>query len=1166
MDGAGNNKAHPTRGMKGALFLRQRQGAAHYHTADGSIMPNSPNPRDISNALNANDRKLMNPRKLNDAHTVWGQFIDHDFTLTPDNGSEPLHVPVPKCDVFFDPDCTGNEIIGFHRSNYKMFNGTREQINQVSAYLDASMVYGSDPERAAALRSFVNGKLLIDADGHVPLNNGKIDQANGANRNGMRMTGDVRGNVTPLMLAYHSLFVREHNRYCDVLQKTHPTWDDETLYQEARRRVAAHIQHITYREYLPALLGEPLPLYAGYDPTIDAGVENLFAASTFRYGHAEVNGVILRLSDQWVEIEEGHLYLRDSFFNPQLGLSAGIEPLLRGMLFKGQAAVDVRYHVDMRHHLFSNPSRSPPADLLSRNIQRGRDHGLPTYNQGRQNFGLPAYKSFDQVTSDPIVQQGLKAAYSSVDDIDVYIGALAEDKAKGNLGELMTASLADQFHRMRAGDRFWYENDQFTPQELQAIRETRLIDIIQRNTNITYNYRNAFLTHDSQMDGGLFPLPPVKNSELENEFEYTQRLDDGFVLYWTIDHSQSKIQFAALARTSGWVGFGISQFDAVPPGKTAMYHADMVIGRVADYGPTVGDYFSFELGVPSLDTAIGCEDDMQDASLEMRNDGTRVMRFTRRFETTDSMQKRGRLQGGNDVIKQSETVQCDAPIVLDQKHLVLYAFNPVADELAYHGATRGTARVVLAPKPMQQVSMLPVIFISLGVLLLVLVVAVGVAWYFTRRMRVLAKQFSNNNIAEQCAEAVARFDLDSVSWLHTLKNPNKIQRSFMQITALLAEVRPYIPDQLLATLTNPEAEDDDQPTARDSSDSSSSHSDDHSSSAPTSARKSSRKFSCKTNESDTPGRARRKTNRFSVAASEVSSISRDSDVVLSAGQRYSMSSPSGPYEISKRLSVIGEPSEMVYKRCTYLFVKLWAPFETTTPSIVWGTLSSVLSQVITIGKQHGATVSTVTSDSVALYWGGAGTTTVGGCLNAVKSGLEIHKIKDVASGAHCLQIAVGIGSGMCAMATVSAAKLRFFVILGDEVSFVTDMVTSKTGPNANCPLLISPALYKEVQYDVECYPRVTYKKAVLWEPLGIRERGCTDTEWMYEIVDMDGAAEKFSGDTLYELFKMLVSSKPHAAVASAVEVVKEKHADKLKPKDHDTLQRILQASQAQERP
>ena len=536
-----------------------------------------------------------------------------------------------------------------------------------------------------------------------------------------------------------------------------------------------------------------------------------------------------------------------------------------------------------------------------------------------------------------------------MDDIDVYIGALAEDKVKGNLGGLMTASLNDQFHRMRAGDRFWYENDQFTPEELEAIRETRLIDIIQRNTNITYNYRNAFFTHDSQMDGGLFPLPPVKNSELENEFEHMQRLDDGFVLYWTIDYIQSKIQFATLARTSGWVGFGISQWDAVQPGKTAMYHADMVIGRVADYVPTVGDYFSFELGVPSLDTAIGCEDDLQDASLEVKNDGTRVMRFARRFETTDSMSSRGKLQGGNDIVKQSETVQCDAPIVLDRKHFVLYAFNPVADELEYHGATRGTARVVLAPKPVQQVSMLPIILISLGVLLLIIVVGAGMAWHFTRKMRAMAKQFSNNNIAEQCAEAVARFDLDSVSWLHTLKNPNKIQCAFMRITTLLAEVRPYIPDQLLATLMNPDSAEDDK---LESSDSESSRSDyEYASSTRSSARASTRKLSRKSDtNSDVkstprivssrgeswkkkPGRA-----RLSVANSEASTRSRESD----AAARYSVD------PVRKRLASMSQEksSETVYKRCTYLFVKLWASSETISPSSVWTDFSSVLSQVV----------------------------------------------------------------------------------------------------------------------------------------------------------------------------------------------------------------------------
>ena len=83
-------------------------------------------------------------------------------------------------------------------------------------------------------------------------------------------------------------------------------------------------------------------------------------------------------------------------------------------------------------------------------------------------------------------------------------------------------------------------------------------------------------------------------------------------------------------------------------------------------------------------------------------------------------------------------------------------------------------------------------------------------------------------------------------------------------------------------------------------------------------------------------------------------------------------------------------------------------------------------------------------------------------MNAVRSGLEIQKIKELTSGAHSVQAAVGIGSGMCAMATVSAAKLRFFVILGEEVSLATDLVMSKTGLGVSCPMLISYALYKEV--------------------------------------------------------------------------------------------------------
>ena len=150
-------------------------------------------------------------------------------------------------------------------------------------------------------------------------------------------------------------------------------------------------------------------------------------------------------------------------------------------------------------------------------------------------------------------------AYSTVDDIDPYVGALAEDPVQGNLGELNRASLKDQFHRMRAGDRFWYENDQFEAAELEDIRATRLVDIIQRNTNITYRYRNAFFTHDSQLDGGLFAPKPIEDLALVAEFEFWQRLDDGFMLHWTIDRENFRIKFAAHCRTKGWMAIGVSQ-------------------------------------------------------------------------------------------------------------------------------------------------------------------------------------------------------------------------------------------------------------------------------------------------------------------------------------------------------------------------------------------------------------------------------------------------------------------------------------------------------------------------------------------------------------------------------------------------------------------------------
>lgn len=67
--------------------------------------------------------------------------------------------------------------------------------------------------------------------------------------------GDVRAQENPQLAILHTMMMREHNRIARALGELNPFWDDETLFQETRRIVVAELQHITYSEYLPAMLG-----------------------------------------------------------------------------------------------------------------------------------------------------------------------------------------------------------------------------------------------------------------------------------------------------------------------------------------------------------------------------------------------------------------------------------------------------------------------------------------------------------------------------------------------------------------------------------------------------------------------------------------------------------------------------------------------------------------------------------------------------------------------------------------------------------------------------------------------------------------------------------------------------------------------------------------------
>jgi hypothetical protein len=68
-------------------------------------------------------------------------------------------------------------------------------------------------------------------------------------------TGDGRASEQPGLTAIHTIFMREHNRVADGLLSMNPTWEDERIYQEARKIVTAEYQHIAYNEFLPRILG-----------------------------------------------------------------------------------------------------------------------------------------------------------------------------------------------------------------------------------------------------------------------------------------------------------------------------------------------------------------------------------------------------------------------------------------------------------------------------------------------------------------------------------------------------------------------------------------------------------------------------------------------------------------------------------------------------------------------------------------------------------------------------------------------------------------------------------------------------------------------------------------------------------------------------------------------
>ena len=113
--------------------------------------------------------------------------------------------------------------------------------------MDASNVYSSDTISLAALRAYDGmGKLLTGDNNLLPVDADTTEE----------FAGDVRAREMPGLASMHTLFVREHNRICDLIATENPGEDEEYYFENARRIVIAEMQNIVYSEYLPVVLGK----------------------------------------------------------------------------------------------------------------------------------------------------------------------------------------------------------------------------------------------------------------------------------------------------------------------------------------------------------------------------------------------------------------------------------------------------------------------------------------------------------------------------------------------------------------------------------------------------------------------------------------------------------------------------------------------------------------------------------------------------------------------------------------------------------------------------------------------------------------------------------------------------------------------------------------------
>jgi hypothetical protein len=502
--GEWNDLDDPAMGRAGARFGRNVPLDRLAHESDTTVV-SSPSPREVSRAL-LTRTEFTPATSVNSLVAAWLQFMIRDWIshgrsptenpwvipLQPDDpwpGGEMRVMRTPPDPTRPDPEPPGM---------------AATHVNVLTHWWDGSQIYGMNADEQGQIRTGVDGKLHLLANGLVPLAGNPI-------RDLTRETGFWLGT-----LMMQTLFTREHNAICDQLKAEYPSWRDDELFERARLINAALIAKIHTVEWTPAVISHPttkLAIRANWWGVLGEAFHRKFG----RVSRNEVIngipgsatnhfGVPYSITEEFVAVYRMHPLIRDDWPFRAHADNTPIEDCEFPQL-SGPNAVDVADRIAMTDVIYSFGTLPPGLvtlhnfprflqhferpdghvqDLATTDILRSRELRVPRYNEFRRLMHLKPARDFKNLTPNAEWAEEIRRLYDDdIEKVDLTVGMYAERLPKGfAFSDTAFRVFILMASRRLTSDRFlttYYTSAVYTPAGMKWIEDNTMITVLLRH-------------------------------------------------------------------------------------------------------------------------------------------------------------------------------------------------------------------------------------------------------------------------------------------------------------------------------------------------------------------------------------------------------------------------------------------------------------------------------------------------------------------------------------------------------------------------------------------------------------------------------------------------------------------------------------------------------------